>query len=119
MATTIYNGNDTTLTFTVYTDATLTTPINLTGITAATFLLKTKLTDQDAAAIVTKKLGSGVTVTNAAGGVLTVTLAAADTVAYQTMAVFASLKIKDSSSKTATVYSGTIVMQQAAVQVAA
>ena len=55
-------GCDHTLTFTVYTDTSETTIRDITGY-ALSFMVKTNLADADAAAVVTKTVGSGIAIT--------------------------------------------------------
>lgn len=47
-----------------------------------TFTAKDRLADLDAAAIISKSIGAGITVDNAAGGLATVTLSPADTAGF-------------------------------------
>ena len=120
MTLTLNIGDDRVYTFTVYTDATHTTPVDLTGLMAATFMVKSYLTDLDAAALIAKHLGSGIAITAPpTNGTGTITLAAADTVAMSRQTCVCALKLKDSSGKTTTVYEDTFLLAPAAVLVAA
>ena len=71
----IYTGEDATITVTIYSDAAQTTPQNITG-----WSIQFVVHGQGfATAIITKTVGNGITLTTPASGVLTITLAAADT----------------------------------------
>lgn len=88
------------------------TVINLTGITAATFTAKQA---GASSASVTKTLGSGVGVTSAVGGILTISLTDTDTAAMAAGKHFFEIQITDSSGAISTVrdfddYAGELVI---------
>jgi hypothetical protein len=112
----IYCGDDDVITATITKNS---IALDLTGLLAATFMLKSNVDDADAAALLTKTLAAGIAVTNAAGGIMQITLNAADTVSLPGGPVQAALKIKDASAKTATVYTATLKLVRPAVRVAA
>ncbi len=87
---------------------------NLTGITAAWFIVKAALADPDASAVISRTLGSGVTVIDATGsttaGAQSI-LAAAPTLAQSQALVagtsyFAFLRIKTAANEILTVFAG-------------
>ena len=115
MSLTVYTGDDEIYTVQVTKDG---SALDLTGMLAATFLIKTSVDDADSAALITKTLGTGIAVVNAAGGVLTVTLDAADTVLRGNMSLACALKLKDALGKTHTVYNGPLDIVRPAVRAA-
>jgi len=74
--------------------------LDLTGITAAAFKLKETLSGS---VVLTKTLGSGVTVTDAAEGELKVVLTNAETTLFKIRKHFFEIQITDASSKISTV----------------
>lgn len=74
----IVKGSSITIEGTAYTDQSQTTKANLTSATI-TFICKRRADDADGAALFTKTLGSGVTITDAANGAYTVVISASDT----------------------------------------
>ncbi len=115
----IYCGDDKVWTATVYTDSTQASVLNLTGMQAATFLIKGNVDDPDASALITKTLTSGVATSVASLGLMTITMAASDSSALGSRFCMCALKIEDSQSKTYTVYSDTFTFTRPAVRVAA
>jgi hypothetical protein len=93
-------------------------PLSLAGMTAATFLVKNSIDDPDGGALITKTLAVGIAVVDAAGGHLTVTLLAADTVLMANRSLACALKIKDALGLTHTVYSGPLEIVRPAVRIA-
>jgi len=90
-------------------------PVDLTGLKAAKFLIKRAVTDDDTVALITKTLGSGVTVTDAIHGVMQVALSATDTsVVGENLSC--AVKIKDASDGITTVDLGTINLRLLAVK---
>lgn len=55
------------------------TPLNLAGIAQIYFTVKRRLSDPDSAAILSKSLGSGIAITDAAAGSALIIIAGADT----------------------------------------
>jgi hypothetical protein len=82
--------------------------VNLTGASLR-FTVKRDAADLDVDAVITKTTGSGITVTNAAGGIARIDIAATDTSAMirGTLLVW-DLQVRDSNSKTRTLASGTL-----------
>ena len=112
MTTVVYCGDDKTLTFTVTSSG---AAYSLVGLLGATCLLKENAADSDDVAIMTKTL-SDMTVTDAAGGVLTVPMDAADTEAYPGGSPLLSLKLKDALGMTSTVYDGAFPLTRPGVR---
>ncbi len=83
--------------------------VNLTGATLK-WMAKRRRTDADVDALITKAIGTGVTVTNAVGGVAEVAIAAADTNAITPGAYYWELQSVDAASKTHTLAGGRIVI---------
>jgi hypothetical protein len=82
---TITKGQTTILESVVYTNNGLATA-DLTS-SSVSFMVKKNVADLDAEALITKTIGSGVTITDAVNGVLQVTLTASDTndLSYQSL----------------------------------
>jgi hypothetical protein len=102
-------GCDHTLIFTVYTDDTETTIRNITGY-ALNFMVKTNLADADAAAVITKTISSGITITgtfhqnpNSNTQAANVAITAADATIAQ-RSYWWELKRTDSGSETRLAY---------------
>jgi hypothetical protein len=86
-------------------------PVTLTDA-IATF--KRNVTDDDAAAVITKRLGAGIA---ASGSTITVTIAAADQASLsQTTTLFWGVRIKESSGAETTIASGTLVLTRQPVR---
>jgi hypothetical protein len=111
----IYCGDTKPLTFTITKNG---VPLNLTGITQATFLLKEKLEDADALAVVTKTLtsGSGITVTSGSSGIVSVAMNASDTIDQPSRNLYGTLKIKDASGSPITVLNDMFPLVKTAVR---
>ncbi len=83
--------------------------VNLTSATLK-WMAKRRRNDADVDALITKAIGTGVTVTNAVGGVAEVAIAAADTDAITPGAYYWELQSVDAASKTHTLAGGRIVI---------
>jgi hypothetical protein len=92
-----------------------TTPVNLTGLLGATLRAKRYKTDADSAALITKSLGNGITVIDAANGILTVAFAPADYATITDEVLEFALKLKSASNIVSTVAEGSITLLQTAV----
>lgn len=77
---------------TVFTDDGL-TAANLTGASIQ-FMLKKNPADPDSQALLTKNVGSGITITNATAGICTVTLSAADTNGLSYLSLYFEILVK-------------------------
>ncbi len=75
-----------------------------------TWMAKRRRNDADVDALITKAIGSGVTVTSAVGGVAEVAIAAADTDAITPGAYYWELQSVDAAGKTHTLAGGRIVI---------
>ena len=115
MSLVIYVGDDRIWNVQVYKDA---IPLDLTGMTHATFMVKTDVNDADAAALITKTLGAGIAIVNLVGGLLTVSLDAADTVLRPGSSMACCLQIKDVTGKTHKVFADGFNIVRPAVRVA-
>lgn len=104
-----YIGEAKSLVFTIY-QSDGTTPQNITGW-AVTYNLRTSKT---ASATISKTVGSGITLTTPASGILTVTLSASDTSALTERTYVQGLKRTDSGSETV-LAEGQVVVKQAPV----
>jgi len=113
MGLSVYCGDDRTLTATCTLNN---APLSLAGILGATFLVKQRLEDVDSMAVITKTLttGSGITVTDAPGGIMTITLNALETVNEPSRSLFCTLKLKDPSSKIITGYNDRLILTHTA-----
>jgi hypothetical protein len=86
--------------------------VNLTGAT-----ITWKLTTQQGGGttLLTKTIGSGITVVSAAGGTLTITFAAVDTVDLGGLTYYHELEITDASSHPEIGFIGTVTINKSAV----
>jgi hypothetical protein len=106
----MYQGDDFTLTVTVKDAAGAAK--NLTG---ATIKWALHTTNKAAVPKLSKAIGTGIAVTDAAGGVFTVTIARADTAALKAGAYYHEVEITDVASKRATVLTGKATILQALI----
>ena len=111
----VYTGDDKIWQVQVFRDG---APMDLTGMVAATFLVKTSVDDADSAALITKTLAGGIGIVSLVGGQLTVRLDAADTVLRPGCSLVCCLKLKDVAGKTHTVYSDDLSIVRPATRVA-
>jgi len=103
----IFRGDD------VYLDGTITKNGTAQDITGCTlwFTLKASKSDPDSAAILQKTTGSGITVTNAAGGIYNVRINNSDLASLTVPKTFYwDVQIKDSANIVQTVDSGTLTV---------
>lgn len=105
---TIDRGDDETLDILVTNGATGAV-VNLTGATLK-WMTKRRRNDADVDALITKAIGTGITVTNAVGGVAEVAITAANTNAITPGAYYWELQSVDAGSKTHTLAGGRIVI---------
>lgn len=99
----LYQGDDRSVAIDVSTD--------ITGA-ALTFLVKVRRLDADADAVITKTIGSGITVTNAGLGLATLTLDAADTEALSTDPFYRwELQAVDATNEVHTLAAGRFVLR--------
>lgn len=105
----LIRGDDRTLTVTVVDD--LGAAANLTGILGMWFTVKRHQTDTDLEAVIQKSLGSGVAVTDAAGGIATVTLTAANT-ASATGLHFWDVQVKTAAGLITTLATGSVTFDE-------
>lgn len=89
----------------VVTDEDTGAPVDLTGA-ALHFMVKARPRDDDADALIDLELGSGVTVTNAVGGLATVDIAAADTDDLAPGAFWWELQAQDATNRVITLAGG-------------
>lgn len=83
------------------------TAVDLTGASGIRFTAKDRASDADADAVITRTVGDGVTVTNAAGGIVRVQLEAADTSALSApLSLVYDLQLADASGGIYTVAAG-------------
>lgn len=86
-----------------------TTPLNITGALGIWFTAKRSSLDDDVDALIAKILTAGqIVITNAAGGLATVTINAADTAAIEPTTLVWDAQIKDAGSNIRTAASGTL-----------
>jgi hypothetical protein len=80
----------------VYVDPEGVTPANLTGATMRT-MVKARQNDSDGSALITKNIGSGITITDAANGKATTRIDAADTnsLSYEEVFIETQCKLSD------------------------
>ena len=100
---TMFSGDSKVITVTV-TDADG-AAVNLTGATISYVIF------DDGSATITKTVGSGITVTDAAAGTFTITLAASDT-ASLAGAYYHECQVTDSSGNISTIFTGTVTMNE-------
>lgn len=106
----IYQGDDLALEVTVKNaDG---TPKDLTG---ATIRWALHTTNKAAVPKLSKAISTGIAVTDAAGGVFTVTIARADTAALKAGVYYHEAEITDAASKRATVLTGKATILQALI----
>ncbi len=105
---TIVRSDDETLDILV-TDQDTGAAINLTGATLK-WMAKRRRNDADVDALISKAIGTGITVTNAAGGVAEVAITAANTNAIVPGAYYWELQSVDAAAKTHTLAGGRIVI---------
>lgn len=87
------------------------TPMNLTGLLDAWMTAKSDITHTDANAVFVKRLGTGITVTNATGGEMKVKVAPADTNSLAPgLKLYYDLQIKTSASDIYTLATGTLTI---------
>lgn len=108
---TMTRGDDRAFRFTVK-DSVTGDPINLTGYTDHRFLAKKRVEDDDADAIVDLTTGAGITVADAAGGVLNFEVPTAQTGSlgdrrHQLLAIF---RTENAAAKIKTVRRGVLVV---------
>lgn len=83
------------------------TAVDLTDATGIRFTAKDRASDADADARITKTIGSGVTVTNAVGGIVRVQLATGDTSALSVpLSLAFDLQLSDDAGGVYTVAAG-------------
>ena len=113
MPLTLYTGDDRIYTFVVYLNG---SPLSLVGVLGIKFLVKRGVDDADAAALITKTLGTGIVVTIPLSGTGTITFTAADSVLFASETVVCAMKIKDWLGLTHTVYANTFDIVRPAVR---
>ena len=106
---TMWSGDDKTITVTVVDgDGTA------QDITAATISYKLQPAVDDATGAITKTVGSGVTITNAAGGIFTVDIAAANTASFAGI-YYHECQVTSSGGVVSTVFVGNVTINQDAI----
>lgn len=107
----LWSGDDATLTIAVTDENDAI--VNLTGATALAWILKRS--EHASAILVTKGLGTGVTVTNALGGIFTVDLDAADTDILTKGDYYHEAQIIDVGGKKSTLLIGIVAIKHDAI----
>ncbi|MEJ0015715.1 MAG: hypothetical protein WDN25_03965 [Acetobacteraceae bacterium] len=102
---TLVAGDTVRLAFTAY-DSDGTTPLDLAGATIKWQLAR----DEAGPALISKQTGSGITVTNAAGGTFVVAIAPADTAAITAGGYYHETQVTDASGNVSTVATGSIAI---------
>jgi hypothetical protein len=115
MTMTLYAGDNKTWDVYVYKNG---AALDLSGMLAATFLVKASVDDPDGAALMTRTLAAGITVVDAPGGHLRLKTAAADSVNMSSRDLACCLKLKDAAGDTHTVYDGPLAVVRPATRVA-
>lgn len=105
-----FTGEDKALVFTIY-ESDETTPQDITGWTVS-WRLKRRQSDADSAALLTKTVGGGISLTTPLSGVLTVSVADTDTDAILAGSYFHELKRTTDGSETVLSF-GSAVLKQA------
>ena len=103
----IHAGDDLTLQVSVTDDAGQ--PVNLTGAQVAWQASRGRADRFSSTAVLAKASGTGITVTDAAGGVFEVDLAAADTAGLRG-AFYHEAKVTDAAGDKSTVFTGTMTV---------
>jgi hypothetical protein len=103
----IYSGNSPTISITVYQSDGV-TPLNLTGMTAQWRLCSLF----DPTPIVTKTVGAGISILNAAAGTVAISLTTADTDNLGGQPYRHELEIIDGAGNRTTVTTGTVTVDQ-------
>jgi hypothetical protein len=98
-------GDDKLLTFTIVDEDN--EAVNLTGLVSAQWVLK-RYPESTGTPSIEKTLGSGITVYDATGGILQVTVNSADTLSLTAGQYYHELRIKNSDSKLGTVTTGIV-----------
>jgi len=109
---TMTRGDERAVRFTVIDTNNSSQPVDLTGYTNLQFLAKKRFSDLDAAAVVNLTMGSGLTVTNASGGVIDLETPRAQTnaLANRRHQLPAILRGDNASGKRKTIQRGLLVV---------
>ena len=103
---TMYAGDTNTITVTVTDSAGAV--VNITGATITWKLLE----EQGGTIALTKTVGSGIIITNGAGGIFTIALAATDTASLLAGAYYHEAELTDTSSNVSTILIGTLTLKE-------
>ncbi len=103
----LYAGDDRDIIVTIYDDDG--SPLNLSSLNAAQWVLK-RNSRGDSEELLSKTLGSGMAITSASEGILTVTLDHDDTQGVAPSTYYHEIRIKNSGLRTGTVLTGTFVV---------
>jgi hypothetical protein len=107
----LYSGNALTVEFTVYQNDGR-TPFNLSGASAIWRLCSLF----DPAPVITKTIGAGLTITNAAAGIVSLSLSSSDTDPLGSQPYRHELEVIDGSGNPTTVTTGTVMINQSLFQ---